>query len=101
MMEKEPQPESMATVTIKPEYPPSEYSEAPPVSFQYIFLHKTTATGIEKSESVTVEQQQQLFNRPLKRKIVFLLLIVVIPCEIAIIIINKLLLLVFSIVMFV
>nr|CAI5838707.1 unnamed protein product [Callosobruchus analis] len=33
-MEKEPQPESMATVTIKPEYAPSEVygSEPPPVS---------------------------------------------------------------------
>lgn len=33
-MEKEQQPESLATVTIKPEYPPSEVysSEPPPVS---------------------------------------------------------------------
>ncbi|CAG9858547.1 unnamed protein product [Phyllotreta striolata] len=29
-MEKEPQPESMATVTIKPEYTPSEYSASEP-----------------------------------------------------------------------
>lgn len=33
-MEKEPQPDSMATITIKPEYPPSEVysSEPPPVN---------------------------------------------------------------------
>lgn len=41
-MEKEHQPDSMATITMKPEYPPSEVysaSEPPPVSYAfYLFM---------------------------------------------------------------
>jgi hypothetical protein len=51
-MEKEPQPESMATVTIKPEYAPSEYaaSEPPPA---YMKL-RSTSVQIAKIIAVTV-----------------------------------------------
>ncbi|XP_056635688.1 putative mediator of RNA polymerase II transcription subunit 12 [Diorhabda sublineata] len=51
-MEKEPQPESMATVTIKPEYTPSEYStsEPPPAYMK----PRSTSVQITKIVAVTI-----------------------------------------------
>ncbi|XP_072394202.1 uncharacterized protein [Diabrotica undecimpunctata] len=51
-MEKEPQPESMATVTIKPEYTPSEYSASePPPAYMKL---RSTSVQIAKIIAVTV-----------------------------------------------
>lgn len=55
IMEKDQQPESLATVTIKPDYAPSEVysSEPPPVSLFLLFLVKKTRVEISIMDETT------------------------------------------------
>ncbi|EFA12140.1 uncharacterized protein Msr-110 [Tribolium castaneum] len=49
-MEKEPQPDSMATITIKPEYPPSEiYSSEPPPAY-----HRSNSSAVQVAKIIAV-----------------------------------------------
>ncbi|XP_044269943.1 uncharacterized protein LOC123014749 isoform X2 [Tribolium madens] len=49
-MEKEPQPDSMATITIKPEYPPSEiYSSEPPPAY-----HRSNSPTVQVAKIIAV-----------------------------------------------
>ncbi|KAJ8919675.1 hypothetical protein NQ315_006203 [Exocentrus adspersus] len=49
-MEKEPQPESISTVTIKPEYPPSEvYGSEPPPAY-----HRPQSSAVQVAKIVAV-----------------------------------------------
>lgn len=59
IMEKEPQPESLATVTIKPDYPPSEVysSEPPPVSSASYIMPFTWNTHNMHQEISTIRQK--------------------------------------------
>lgn len=59
-MEKEHQPDSMATITMKPEYPPSEVysaSEPPPVSY-FFYLFIMTIIIIFDTQSLYLESNK-------------------------------------------
>lgn len=64
-MEKEHQPDSMATITMKPEYPPSEVysaSEPPPVSYVF-YLFTMNIIIIFDTQSLYFESNTWTLNK--------------------------------------